>query len=115
MKLGRFAPAAELFMRAEDPNGAADAYERAGDRVRAATLRGEVAWKEGRIPEAAAFFQQGQDYLRAAELFETVGKLAEAAAAYEAGERFSTAGRVYVRAGLKSAPAASHARRAETG
>src|SRR6266571_1545107 len=46
MKLGRFAPAAELFMRAEDPSGAADAYDRAGDRVRAANLRGEVAWKE---------------------------------------------------------------------
>jgi len=113
MKLGRFAPAAELFMRAEDPNGAADAYERAGDRVRAATLRGEVAWKEGRAPEAAAFFQQGQDYLRAAELFESVGKLAEAAAAYEAGDSFAAAGSVYVRAGLKSRAAASYAKAGE--
>ena len=113
MKLGRFAPAAELFMRAEDPKGAADAYERAGDRVRAATLRGEVAWKEGRIPEAAAFFQQGQDYLRAAELFESVGKLAEAAAAYEAGDSYAAAGSVYVRAGLKSRAAASYAKAGE--
>jgi len=113
MKLGRFAPAAELFMRAEDPKGAADAYERAGDRVRAATLRGEVAWKEGRIPEAAAFFQQGQDYLRAAELFESVGKLAEAAAAYEAGDSFAAAGSVYVRAGLKGRAAASYAKAGE--
>ena len=113
VKLGRFAPAAELFMRAEDSKGAADAYERAGDRVRAATLRGEVAWKEGRIPEAAAFFQQGQDYLRAAELFESVGKLAEAAAAYEAGDSFSAAGSVYVRAGLKSRAAASYAKAGE--
>src|SRR5438034_3394446 len=113
MKLGRFAPAAELFMRAEDPNGAADAYERAGDRVRAATLRGEVAWKEGRVPEAAAFFQQGQDYLRAAELFESVGKLAEAAAAYEAGDSYAAAGSVYVRAGLKARAAASYAKAGE--
>jgi tetratricopeptide (TPR) repeat protein len=113
MKLGRFAPAAELFMRAEDPKGAADAYERAGDRVRAATLRGEVAWKEGRIPEAAAFFQQGQDYLRAAELFESVGKLAEAAAAYEAGDSYAAAGSVYVRAGLKGRAAASYAKAGE--
>jgi tetratricopeptide (TPR) repeat protein len=113
MKLGRFAPAAELFMRAEDSNGAADAYERAGDRVRAATLRGEVAWKEGRIPEAAAFFQEGQDYLRAAELFESVGKLAEAAAAYEAGDSYAAAGSVYVRAGLKARAAASYAKAGE--
>jgi tetratricopeptide (TPR) repeat protein len=113
MKLGRFAPAAELFMRAEDPNGAADAYERAGDRVRAATLRGEVAWKEGRIPEAAAFFQQGQDFLRAAELFESVGKLAEAAAAYEAGDSYAAAGSVYARAGLKARAAASYAKAGE--
>ena len=113
MKLGRFAPAAELFMRAEDPKGAADAYERAGDRVRAATLRGEVAWKEGRIPEAAAFFQQGQDYLRAAELFESVGKLAEAAAAYEAGDSYAAAGSVYVRAGLKGRAATSYAKAGE--
>jgi tetratricopeptide (TPR) repeat protein len=113
MKLGRFAPAAELFMRAEDPSGAADAYDRAGDRVRAANLRGEVAWKEGRTPEAAAFFQQGQDYLRAAELFESVGKLAEAAAAYEAGDSFAAAGSVYVRAGLKARAAASYAKAGE--
>ncbi len=113
MKLGRFAPAAELFMRAEDSNGAAEAYDRAGDRVRAANLRGEVAWKEGRAAEAAAFFQQGQDYLRAAELFESVGKLAEAAAAYEAGDSFAAAGSVYVRAGLKARAAASYAKAGE--
>jgi tetratricopeptide (TPR) repeat protein len=113
LKLGRFAPAAELFMRAEDPKGAADAYERAGDRVRAANLRGEVALKEERVPEAAAFFQQGQDYLRAAELFESAGRLAEAAAAYEAGDSFAAAGSVYVRAGLKARAAASYAKAGE--
>jgi tetratricopeptide (TPR) repeat protein len=72
-----------------------------------------VAWKEGRIPEAAAFFQEGQDYLRAAELFESVGKLAEAAAAYEAGDSYAAAGSVYVRAGLKARAAASYAKAGE--
>jgi hypothetical protein len=38
------------------------------------------------MPEAAAFFQTGEDYLRAAELFESGNMLAEAAGAYEAGE-----------------------------
>jgi tetratricopeptide (TPR) repeat protein len=110
MELGQFAKAAEYYMRAEDSQSAAQAFERAGDTVRAATLRGEVAFKADRIAEAAAFFQQGQDYLRSAELFESVDKLAEAAGAYEAGESYAAAGNVYIRAGLKDRAAASYER-----
>src|SRR6185295_13387369 len=55
--LGQYPKAAELYMRAEDPGNAATAFERAGDAVHAANLRGEMALKEERIPEAAAFFQ----------------------------------------------------------
>ncbi len=106
--LGQPGKAAELFMRAEDPDSAAQAFEQAGEIVKAATLRGEVALKADRVAEAAAFFQQGQDYLRAAELFESIGKLAEAAGAYEAGDSFVAAGGVYVRAGLKDRAAASY-------
>ncbi len=111
--LGQHAKAAELFMRAEDPEKAADAFEQAGDAVKSATLRGEVALKADRVPEAAAFFQKGQDYLRAAELFESVGMLAEAAGAYEAGDSHAAAGGVYVRAGLKDRAAASYERAGE--
>ena len=108
--LGQYAKAAELYMRAEDPANAATAFDRAGDPVRAANLRGELAFKEERIPEAAAFFQKGQDYLRAAELFESAGMLAEAAGAYEAGDSHAAAGSVYIRAGLKDRAAASYER-----
>jgi serine/threonine protein kinase/tetratricopeptide (TPR) repeat protein len=108
MGLGQYAKAAELFMRAEDAASAADAYDKAGDAVKAASLRGEVAFKADRIPEAAACFQQGRDYLRAAELYESVGMLAEAAGAYEAGDSFAAAGAVYIRAGLKERAAASY-------
>jgi eukaryotic-like serine/threonine-protein kinase len=111
--LGQHAKAAELFMRAEDPENAADAFEQAGDSVKSATLRGEVALKADRVAEAAAFFQKGQDYLRAAELFESVGMLAEAAGAYEAGDSFAAAGGVYVRAGLKDKAAHSYERAGE--
>jgi eukaryotic-like serine/threonine-protein kinase len=111
--LGQYAKAAELYMRAEDPANAATAFERAGDRVRAANLRGEIALKEERIPEAAAFFQKGQDYLRAAELFESAGMLAEAAGSYEAGDSHAAAGSVYIRAGLKDRAAASYERAGE--
>lgn len=108
--LGQHAKAAELLMRAEQPEAAASAYERAGDTVKAATLRGEVALKQENVPEAARYFQEGEDYLRAAELFESIGMLAEAAGAYEAGDSFLAAANVYVRAGLKDRAAASYER-----
>jgi serine/threonine protein kinase/tetratricopeptide (TPR) repeat protein len=110
LKAGDPHKAAELFMRAEDSGSAADAYDKAGDPVQAANLRGEVAFKAGRAAEAAAFFQQGRDYLRAAELFESAGMLAEAAGAYEAGDSFSAAGGVYMRAGIKDRAAAAYER-----
>jgi serine/threonine-protein kinase len=113
MKLKQHAKAAELYMRAEDPASAASAYDQAGDPVKAANLRGEVAFKADKHADAAAFFQQGRDYLRAAELFESVGMLAQAAGAYEAGESYAAAGSVYIRAGLKDRAAASYERAGE--
>lgn len=107
MRLGQPGKAAELFLRAEDPQSAAEAYEKAGNTVQAANLRGEVSLKQERLAEAAAYFQKGQDYLRAAELFESQGMLAEAAGAYEAGESWAAAGAVYIRAGLKDRAARS--------
>jgi tetratricopeptide (TPR) repeat protein len=113
MKLNLFPKAAELFLRAEDPGSAAEAFERAGDPEQAANLRGEVALKADRIPEAAANFQKGRDYLRAAELYESVSLYAEAAGAYEAGESYAAAGSVYIRAGLKDRAADAYARGGE--
>jgi tetratricopeptide (TPR) repeat protein len=107
--LGEFERAAELFMRAGDEESAASAFDQAGDAVRAANLRGEMALKADRSADAAAFFVQGQDYLRAAELYESVGMLPEAAQAYEAGESWASAASVYVRAGLKEKAADGYA------
>jgi tetratricopeptide (TPR) repeat protein len=67
-----------------------------------------VAFKADRVPEAAAWFVKGQDYLRAAELYESVDLFAEAAGAYEAGESWAAAGGVYLRAGLKDRGAAAY-------
>jgi serine/threonine protein kinase/tetratricopeptide (TPR) repeat protein len=110
MNLGQYSKAAELYLRGEQSESAALAYEKAGDTVAAANLRGEIALRQERIPEAAACFQKGQDYLRAAELFEQVDMLAEAAGAYEAGESWAAAGSVYIRAGLKEKAARSYER-----
>jgi tetratricopeptide (TPR) repeat protein len=113
LKLGQPAKAAELFLRAEDNDQAAAAFEAAGDTVRAATLRGEAAFKADKPAEAAAFFLKGRDFLRAAELFESVGMMAEAAQAYEAGESFGPAGGVYLRAGLEERAAAAYEKAGE--
>jgi serine/threonine-protein kinase len=116
LRLGQPAKAAELFLRAEDHEKAAVAFEKAGDPVRAATLRGEQAFKSDRPAEAAAWFVKGRDYLRAAELYESVGMMAEAASAYEEGESWAAAGGVYLRAGLadRAAPAYEKAGELET-
>jgi len=111
--LGQLDKAAELFLRAEDNASAADAYEKAGEPIKAANLRGEVAFRAGNMAEAAAFFQQGEDYLRAAELFESVDMLAEAAGAFEEAQSFAAAGGVYIRAGMKDRAAAAYERGGE--
>jgi len=110
MRQGQYAKAAELYLRAEDNGLAADAYEKGGDRVKAANLRGEVALKAGKTPEAARHFLEGQDYQRSAELFEQVGMLADAAGAYEAAESWAAAGGVYIRAGHKDLAAQCYER-----
>jgi tetratricopeptide (TPR) repeat protein len=110
MRQGQYAKAAELYLRAEDNALAADAYEKGGERVKAANLRGEVALKAERIPEAARHFLEGQDYQRSAELFEQVGMLPDAAGAYEAAESWAAAGGVYIRAGHKDLAAQCYER-----
>jgi tetratricopeptide (TPR) repeat protein len=110
---GQFAQAGDLFLRAEEPAAAADAYERAGDRVKAANLRGEIGLKEGRVAEAAASFRDGQDYLRAAELFESINMHAEAAAAFEAGDSHAAAGSIYIRARMPERAAEAYERAGE--
>jgi len=113
VKEGQFARAAELFIRSGEPARAADAWDRAGDPAQAANLRGELALKEEKVAEAARFFQQGRDYLRAAELFESKGMLADAAGAYEAGDSYAAAGSVYIRASLPDRAAASYEKAGE--
>jgi serine/threonine protein kinase len=107
LDLGDYAAAGEHYRRADQLEASANAHERAGDPVKAANLRGDVALKDNRIPEAAALFVQGKDYLRAAELFESIEMFAEAARAFEAGNSFAAAAGVYLRAGMKAQAAAA--------
>ncbi len=113
LKGGQFDKAAEYLLRAEDLAGAADAFEKGGDAVKAANYRGEVAFKAGKLAEAAASFRKGQDYQRSAELFEQIGQLKEAGESYEEANSFGSAGGVYLRGGLKDKAAASYERAGE--
>ncbi len=113
LRLRQPAKAAELFLRCEDNERAAAAFDQAGDPVRAAMLRGEAAYKSDRAADAAAWFVKGHDFLRAAELFESVGMSAEAAQAFEQGESWSAAGNVYLRAGLRENAAAAYEKAGE--
>lgn len=108
LALQQFAKAAEFYTRADDLESASDAWEKAGNTVQAALLRGEVAFKDDRMAEAAAYFQQGQDYYRAGELFESLGLLPEAANAYEAGGSFGEAASVYLRCGDRAGAASAY-------
>ncbi len=110
LSLGRFAEAAELYVRAEDLAQAADAWQRGGERVRAALLRGDLALRAEQPADAAAHFVEGQDYYRAAELYEGLGRPADAASAYEAGGAWSEAGQAFLQAGLSERAAAAFER-----
>ncbi len=108
--LGRFGEAAELYLRAEALDKAADAWERAGERARAALLRGELLLRAERPAEAAAQFLEGRDFYRAAELYESLARPGDAAAAYEAGGAMSEAGQAFLQAGQKARAAAAFER-----
>lgn len=107
LAVSRFADAAGYYVRADDLEQAATAWERAGDPVRAALARGEVCLHSDRTAEAAAYFVEGHDFYRAAELYESLGRVADAAAAYEAGGAFNEAGQAFLQAGDKARAAAA--------
>ena len=113
LRLGQPAKAAELFMRAEDHESAADAFEQAGDACGPRPCGARWPSRPTAPPRPRPGSCKGRDYLRAAELFESVGMLAEAAGAYEAGESWAAAGGVYIRAGLKDRAAAAYEKAGE--
>ena len=76
LQLGQPAKAAELFLRGEDEERAAAAFD-AGRRDRHARrcCAARRRSRRDRPAEAAAWFVKGRDFLRAAELYESVGMM----------------------------------------
>ncbi len=97
-KMERFEEAAKLFEKAQMPVRAADLYEKLGQNRVASQLRGEDAFARGNTREAADWYLKGEDYTRAAELFEWDRSFEKAAYCYFMNQNFSAAAENYLKA-----------------
>ncbi len=99
IKMNRLPDAAKNFERAQMPLKAAEIYERLDQPKIAWLLRGESAFAKGSTLEAAEWFLKGEDYTRAAELFEWDKKFAKAAYCFFMNQNFLGAADNYLKDG----------------
>ncbi len=97
IKMNRFDDAAKNFERAQQPLHAAEMYEKLEQPKIACLLRGESAFAKGNTLEAAEWFLKGEDFTRAAELFEWDKKYAKAAHCYFMNQNFLSAAENYLK------------------
>jgi tetratricopeptide (TPR) repeat protein len=97
IKMNRLDDAAKNFERAQLPLKAAEMYERLDQPKIAYLLRGENAFAKGNTLEAAEWFLKGEDFTRAAELFEWDKKFAKAAHCYFMNQNFLSAADNYLK------------------
>jgi tetratricopeptide (TPR) repeat protein len=97
IKMNRISDAAQNFERAQQPLKAAEMYEQLGQPKIAFLLRGENAFAKGSTLEAAEWFLKGEDYTRAAELFEWDKKYTKAAHCYFMNQNFLGAAENYLK------------------
>ena len=99
VKMNRISDAAKNYERAQLPLKAAEMYEKLDQPKIAYLLRGEHAFAKGSTLEAAEWFLKGEDYTRAAELFEWDKKFAKAAHCYFMNQNFLGAADNYLKDG----------------
>jgi tetratricopeptide (TPR) repeat protein len=97
VKMNRFSDAAKNFEKAQLPLRAAEMYEQLEQPKIAYLLRGENAFAKGNTLEAAEWFLKGEDYTRAAELFEWDKKYSKAAHCYFMNQNFLGAADNYLK------------------
>jgi tetratricopeptide (TPR) repeat protein len=97
IKMNRISDAAKNFERAQLPLKAAEMYEQLDQPKIAFLLRGEHAFAKGNTLEAAEWFLKGEDYTRAAELFEWDKKFTKAAHCYFMNQNFLSAADNYLK------------------
>lgn len=98
-KLGKYEESAKLFEQAQQPLKAAKIYEKIGNTKTAFLLRGEDAFARGSTGDAAAWFLKGEDYIRAAELFEWEKQFEKAAYCYFMNQNYQASAENYLMAG----------------
>ncbi len=99
LKLNKLKEAASLFEKAQQPIRAASLYENIGEDKTACQLRGEDAFARGNTSEAAEWFLKGEDYIRAAELFEWNKLFDKAAHCYFMNQNYLSAADNYMKHG----------------
>lgn len=99
VKMEQFDIAAKLFEKAQLPVKAAEMYEKTGNFKVACQLRGEDTFARGNTREAAEWYLKGEDYTRAAELFEWDRVYEKAAYCYFMNQNYLPAAENYMRAG----------------
>jgi tetratricopeptide (TPR) repeat protein len=97
VKMNKLSDAATNFEKAQLPLKAAEIYEQMGQPKIAYLLRGENAFAKGNTLEAAEWFLKGEDYTRAAELFEWDKNYAKAAHCYFMNQNFLGAAENYLK------------------
>ncbi len=99
VKLEKFDEAANLFEKAQLPLKAAPLYEKIGNPKTAFQLRGEDAFARGNTSDAAEWFLKGEDFIRAAELFEWNKMYDKAAHCYFMNQNYLAAADNYMKIG----------------
>ena len=101
LKMEKLDQAAKLFEKAQLPLKAAEIYEKINQKPIACQLRGEDAFARGNTREAAEWYLKGEDYTRAAELFEWDRIYDKAAYCYFMNQNYLPAAENYMRAGIE--------------
>jgi serine/threonine protein kinase len=99
VRIGKYEEAVKLFELAKLPSKAAVIYEKIGKIKTACQLRGEDALIRGQPVEAAGWFLKGEDYFRAAELYELEKQFEKAAYCYFMNQGFLSSAENYIKAG----------------
>ena len=98
IKIGKTEEAAQLYEKAQLPIKAAEIYEKINQPKIACQLRGEDAFARGDTHHAAEWYLKGQDYTRAAELFEWDSNFEKAAYCYFMNQNYLSAADNYLKA-----------------
>ncbi len=95
MTAGKFAEAGEFFTMANRPIDAAQAFDKAGDTVKANTVRAEHYRGTGHPLKAAECYERINEYMNAAELYASAESYPKAGQMYEKAGEYELAAQMY--------------------